>query len=349
MSVYSIDPISDARWHDFISSHPSASVFHSPGWLEALRRTYGYRLAVLTTSPSGNRLTSGLPICLLDNWIGDRLVSLPFSDHCEPLIDRPEDRAEILSHLNRGIERGSWRNVELRPATNNLLSEDEALDHLQPAHRFCFHTLDLTPPHEDLYQQLHHSCIRRAIRKAEREQLEYRSGVSSSLLSDFYQLVRVTRRRHGLLPQPFAWFENVVACLGDAVTIRVAAKGSRPIAAIMTLTFNRTMVYKYGCSDARYHNLRAMALLFWRAIEEAKQQGLKTFDLGRSDLDQPGLIAFKDRLGARRSMLTYYRQPGTTTRAIENRRSQQAARWLFGRLPDAALTLAGRLVYRHLG
>src|SRR2546430_11331216 len=37
--LYSLDPLEDPRWAEFVQRHPRASVFHTPGWLEALRRT----------------------------------------------------------------------------------------------------------------------------------------------------------------------------------------------------------------------------------------------------------------------------------------------------------------------
>ena len=36
-----IDPLADARWDELVERHPRASVFHTRGWLEALKRTYG--------------------------------------------------------------------------------------------------------------------------------------------------------------------------------------------------------------------------------------------------------------------------------------------------------------------
>jgi lipid II:glycine glycyltransferase (peptidoglycan interpeptide bridge formation enzyme) len=281
------------------------------------------------------------------SWTGTRLVSVPFSDHCEPLVNRIDDRREILAHLRDGVADGAWKYVELRPRDASFLAGDEPGD-LRPVQRYCLHRLDLTPDVEELYQQLHPSCVRRAIRRAAREGMEYEAGSSRGLLSRFYRLLRGTRRRHGLPPQPLAWFEHLMACLRESLTIRVASKAGRPVAAMLTLSSKGPMVYKYGCSDARYHRLGGLAFLFWRAIQEAKQQGLRDFDLGRSDLDQPGLIAFKDRLGARRSTLIYYRQPATATDVITARK-QRAARWLFGHLPDPALSLAGRLLYRHFG
>ena len=45
-----LDPIRDPRWPELLNRHPGATVFHTPGWLEALRRTYGYEPGVLTTA-----------------------------------------------------------------------------------------------------------------------------------------------------------------------------------------------------------------------------------------------------------------------------------------------------------
>ena len=53
MTVYEIDPTRDERWDEFLQNHPDASIFHTRGWLEALRRTYGYQPVAFTLSPPG--------------------------------------------------------------------------------------------------------------------------------------------------------------------------------------------------------------------------------------------------------------------------------------------------------
>src|SRR5208283_2704270 len=60
VSVHQIDPLQDPRWPHFLAQHPSASVFHTTAWLEALRHTYGYEPFVLTTCAPGRELTNGL-------------------------------------------------------------------------------------------------------------------------------------------------------------------------------------------------------------------------------------------------------------------------------------------------
>jgi lipid II:glycine glycyltransferase (peptidoglycan interpeptide bridge formation enzyme) len=157
----------------------------------------------------------------------------------------------------------------------------------------------------------------------------------------------MTRRRHLMLPQPLTWFRNLIECLGEHLTIHLASLDGHPLASILTLSFKNTVVYKYGCSDARHHRLGGMPFLFWRVIQRAANEGKQEFDLGRSDLDQPGLIRFKDRLGASRSDVTYYRYPAKHTPPVRDMWKQQAARRIVAHLPDPALTLAGRLLYKH--
>jgi hypothetical protein len=338
-----IDPLTDDRWVELVERHPQASVFHTRGWLDALQRTYGYEPYALTTSANGP-LQDGLVVCRVKTWLARRLVSLPFADHCDPLVDDAEDVAALASALRDDASRGGWRSAEVR-------SRGDVLPGFSVGAAYCLHTVDLAASSEKVFGRFHPSSTQRAIRRAEREGLQYESGVSESLLTRFYGLLRLTRRRHDLPPQPFAWFRNLASCLGNGLVIHLASKDGASVAGLLTLSFRKTMVYKYGGSDAAQHKLGGMPFLFWRAIQDAQARRIEELDLGRSDLDQSGLIAFKDHLGGRRSSLTYSQIP-------ESRRSSsgeagstlgKAARRVVSHLPDPLLDLTGRLVYRHLG
>jgi lipid II:glycine glycyltransferase (peptidoglycan interpeptide bridge formation enzyme) len=137
--------------------------------------------------------------------------------------------------------------------------------------------------------------------------------------------------------------------MGDRLQIHIASKEGRPVASILTLSFKQTMVYKYGGSDASRHALGGMPFLFWRVIQGAQARGFAELDLGRSDIDQPGLIAFKDHLGATRSRLTYYSYPPRQTNVARGEWISSVARGVLPHLPDSVLDLAGRLLYKHLG
>lgn len=273
------------------------------------------------------------------------MVSLPFADHCEPLVENPEQRRELFRALRDAVEVEKWKYIEIRPLSSDFFAEPG----LEGGSSFCFHKLDLSPDLENLFRGLHKDSIQRKIKRAERESVDCEEGRSELLLNKFYRLFLATRRRHKLPPQPFAWFRNLIDCLGDHLNIRVASKGGKPVASILTLCYQDTLVYKYGCSDASAHNLGAMPFLFWQAIQKAKERRLRYFDLGRSDSDNPGLITFKKRFGAIESRLTYLRCSTVPTRAPNTGQAMNIARGIFARMPDDVLIAAGRLLYRHMG
>ncbi|HTV00768.1 MAG TPA: GNAT family N-acetyltransferase [Luteitalea sp.] len=339
--VYAVDPLTDGRWDALVASHPHATVFHTRGWLTALARTFGYEPFVLTTTRQGP-LANGLLACRVRTVVARRDVSLPFSDHCEPLVTDLATLDELVSALREPLPGRRVRSIEVRPRSG------VSMPGLAVGSRYCLHVLDLARPLPSIFAGFDSSNTRRAVRRAEREGLDYESGQSEHLLSRFFTLFRLTRRRHAAPPQPIAWFRNLMASLPDAARLHVASKSGNPVAAMLTLTRGRTMVYKYGGSDASQHRLGGMPFLFWRVIEAAHADGIQELDLGRSDLSQPGLIAFKDHLGAARSTLTYSRAPAAAASANASPLAV-AARRALTRLPDALFDLSGRMAYRHLG
>ena len=89
MDIHSFDPLEDPRWTEFVGRHPKTAVFHTSGWLRALQRTYRFDPIAFTTSRLTDDLLNALVFSAVRSWLtSSRLVSLPFSDHCEPLVDR---------------------------------------------------------------------------------------------------------------------------------------------------------------------------------------------------------------------------------------------------------------------
>lgn len=346
MSVYRINPIQDPRWNRFLLEHPHASVFHTPAWLETLYRTYGYEPFALTTSALGRELTDGLVFCRINSWLtGRRLVSLPFSDHCDPLVDSREDFEHLLRSVQCDLKQEGLKYIEIRPV-NPYFGGQAGFG---KANEFWLHKIDLRPSLEELFRSFHKDCVQRKLRRAVRETLSYEDGRSESLLEKFYHLLLLTRRRQQLPPHPFLWFRNLIDCLGDKVKIRVASKAGRPIASILTMRYKDVLVYKYGCSDAKLNHLGGIQLLFWWSIQEAKEKGLREFDLGRSDCANTGLVKFKDRWGSSRSLVTYWKYPAGAPGNLQPAWTIQVAKRILTHVPDGFLKAAGNLIYKHVG
>lgn len=342
VQVFEIDPLQDARWPRFLERHDQATVFHSREWLDALKRTYDYRPVVLATAGRDLDLTSALAFCRVQSWLtGRRAVSMPFSDHCTPLVESTHQLAGLLSYLRHdGIRR---KYVEVRCLSAPLA----VASGIAVSGSFCLHRLDLCPRLEQIYSRFHVNHVRRKIARAEREQLTYEEGRSELLLQKFYGLAVLTRRRHHVPPQPLIWFRNLMLCMGDRLKIRVVSHQGRPAASTLTLRYKNTMTYKYGVSDVNLHRFGSMQLLLWKTIQEAKAEGLTEFDMGRSDWTNPGLIAFKDHWGAARSSILHMRDPAPSLRH-ESGWIRRLAQRIFTVAPDGLLTTAGNLLYRHL-
>jgi CelD/BcsL family acetyltransferase involved in cellulose biosynthesis len=344
-NVNVINPLADSRWVEFVSRHPQASAFHQRGWLEALARTYGYEPFVITSAQPGEPLNDGIVLCRISSWMtGTRLVSLPFSDHCEPLVGDAGKLQEFMNWLRKECDRQRWLYVELRPSSRAPIAGDG----MRPSRSYWLHDLDIRPRPEDLLRGLHKNSFQRKIRRAERERLSYQSG-RSELVDEFYRLLLITRRRHRLPPQPRAWFRNLTECMGDKIQIRLVRKDSTPIAATLTLRHRSSLVYKYGCSDAKFHNLGGVPFLLWRLVEESKLCGVEKIDFGRSDLRNDGLTLFKDRFGTRRTLLTYYRYANAKRGKAAATEGSPRLQGLLSVLPDTILSTAGRILYKHIG
>jgi CelD/BcsL family acetyltransferase involved in cellulose biosynthesis len=343
--IYSFDPLEDMRWTRFLERRADASVFHTTGWLKALRQTYGYEPVAYTSSPPGEELRDGLLFCRINTWLsGKRLVSLPFSDHAAVLVDDQEVLHQIFSLLWEQARSKTWKYLEIRP----VVPVAWVPPGLRKTATFYWHKLALEKPLDSIFRSFHKSCVQRRIGRAEREGLTYSEGRTEELIQQFYRLLLLTHRRHGIPPQPISWFRNLVDCLRENMTVRVASKDGRAVASMITLNHRDSMVYKYGCSDERYHNWGAVAFLMWRAVQDAKGREFEELDMGRTDCDNTGLVNFKNNWGATQSMLVYWGYP-ERLRPNPNRWDLRTARTVVARLPTAVLPVIGQLLYRHMG
>ncbi len=343
MEVAILDPRSDERWAGLVSTASDASVFHHPSWLELLHGQYGYEIQACCVV-DGNSAVAGLPLARIASRLtGRRLVALPFSDACPPLLRRDAStgvRRTLVAALDE-YHRRSGLDMKIHAPVADLRS-----GHLVPG--FVEHRLALTSAASDV-ERAAKPQIRRGVAKARREGLVAERHRSRWALARFYDLHLQTRRRQGVPIQPKRFILSFGALfdqgLGHSILVR---HDDRIIAAGVFLTYNGVLTYKYGASDARYLHLRPNNLLFNEAIRWGCENGMHTYDLGKSDVNNSGLTAFKRNWGAEERALPYTYTAQRHPRGSEGLASA-AVGFAVRKGPPSLGRLIGTALYKHVG
>ncbi len=275
---------------------------------------------------------------------GKRGVCLPFSDYCEPIASSAAQFQMMFAAAVALGKRQGWKYLELRGGGTFLKNE--------PASEWHYgHTLDLTVGPEKIFAGLRDSN-RRNVRKAEKEKIDVSISVSPDALKAFCRLNEVTRRDHGLPPQPRRFFQCVYHQIlsKDMGFIVLASFRGVPIAANIYFCFGDQLLYKYGASDRAFQHFRANNLIMWETIKWGCDCGYRILCFGRTEPDNEGLRQFKAGWGVRERIIKYYRydlQKGAfiKTPAIINPLSKK----IFSKLPIPALHILGQIFYRHMG
>ncbi|MDP9294684.1 MAG: GNAT family N-acetyltransferase [Actinomycetota bacterium] len=335
-----LDPLGDPRWAQLVAESPQASIFHHPAWLELLHRRYRYPLAAAVVLDGAGQPMAGLPMALVSSRLtGRRLVCLPFSDVCPPLVTG--DNSEALELLAETVE----RERRTRDIPLHVRAPFPQLE--PPVDRYLRHLVELGEGAEATEAHFA-SSARRHVRKAERLGVEIEHRSDGDALEIFYALHLYTRRRLGVPTQPKAFIRDLAGLFNRGLGfVAVARFEQRPIAAAVFLRSGGTLTYKYGASDQRHLHARPNNLLFARVIRWGCEHGLQTLDLGRTDPGQEGLAAFKRSWGATEETLAYtYRgtRPPPASSHLE-----RAAGAVIRRTPPAVGRAMGELLYRHTG
>ena len=345
-----VDPRTCPDWDAFVDSHPDGNVFHTSGWARVLLGTYKYRPLYHVRRDDSGAIRSAVALMQVDGRLTTRrLVGLPFSDVCPPLLGSTGEDAELLSVVSGAAVAAGASHVELRgPGAVPLDSAG-----FGAGQAFYQHIIPITASAEETAKGFH-SSARRAIRKAEREGLSVREANSLDDMREFYRLTVLTRKKHGLLPQPWRFFANVHRHMIEAGAghLLLADFEGRPIAGDLLLRFRDQMVYKFNASDPRFLNLRPNNILLWQAIRLSASLGCRSLDLGRCDTDNEGLRRFKLLWGSDEKTLRYYTHAvaGATNGSLASNALPQSLLALFVKLaPSSALRGMGSAIYHNFG
>lgn len=344
-TISTIDPRTSPEWDAFIQTRPDATVFHTSAWCRVLVDTHHYQTLYVVANNEDGMITGGIPMMVVDSWLSSRkLVGLPFSDVCQPLLP-PIGGEALLQRAREEAKKLKAKNLELRGLSQgSMLDSGFSNDTV-----FFQHIVDLDDRMESRVQ----ASARRAIRKAENEGVTVRSSTDVKDMRRFYELMILTRRKHGLLPQPWRFFQNIQKYMmgRSGGQLLLAEHDGRVIAGDLLLRFGDKLVYKFNASDARYLSVRPNNLLLWKAMQLGREGGCRTLDLGRCEEENEGLRRFKLLWGSREQQLPYYHYPADAngSSVLSSRRARVALSLFVKFSPALFLEAAGSALYRSFG
>ncbi len=339
-----LNPLKCDDWDSWLASQQESTIFHSAEWARVLSESYGYKPLYFSTGVRNNPAVL-LPVMEVSSILtGRRGVSLPFSDQCNALMADGAGAKEILDSVCSYGRRAGWRFIEFRDDT---LFDEQA----QPSVRFYYHHLDLPGDLKEYFRNVRHGT-RSSVNKAIRQGVRITIRDSGESMESYYRLNCLTRKKHGLPPQPLEFFrkvlEHVIARkLGYIIE---ASYHGRPVAAAICFHFGNNAIMKYAAYDDAYQMVRPNNLLVWETIRWYAEAGYKTLSFGRTDLRSKGLRHFKNGWNTSERALHYYKFDLKLNRSVED--SHPFIEWsprLLKKIPIPALRVLGRLLYKHMG
>ena len=339
-----LNPISHNGWDDSLIKFDNDYLFfHTSGWAKALQETYNYK-PIYFCKFSDGALTCLFPLMELRSRLtGFRAVSLPFTDYCTPILNKCTFK-EMFEHIVKyGLGRG-WKCIDLKVPLSTI---DPDTPHIV-SYR---HIINIDRSLDSVLANTS-SSNRRNIRKATKENVQIEFSDSHDSMLKFYELNCITRRMHGIPPQPLHFFKNVFKNIidqGRGIIVKAKLE-EKVIAANVYFHFHKKALYKYGASDYKYQNLRANNLIMWKAIEWYHEKGFTELCLGRTEQSNTGLRRFKLAWGSEEEIIANCRFDLNKKKFVAySRKASRLHTSIFQRMPIPLLKGMGKILYRHMG
>ncbi len=344
LDIQIIDPTQYPSWDELLISTPGSSFFHTSSWAKVIKEAYGYTPKYFTEFDDG-KILKLIPVMEVKNILnGRRGVSLPFTDYCDLISMGNNQLEDLLNHVIRYGKECNWTSLELRGRNNLLPLTSSSVTYLG-------HTLNLSKSEEEIFSSFRDST-KRNIKKAINNGVEVKIYNSLESIEEFCRLNCLTRKKHGIPPQPFYFFKKVFEhiILNQIGFIVLASYKNQYIAGAVFFHFGDTAIFKYGASDTKYHHLKPNNLIMWEAIKWYCQNGHKSFCFGRTEVDNKGLLQFKSGWGATEHHINYYKydfKKETFVSVVSKLTGFHNK--VFNKMPIPILNIIGNILYRHVG
>ena len=338
-----VNPLHFEDWDSLILSNQNYSFYHSKAWARVLSESYHYK-PIYFALFNEKKIRALVPLMEINSFLtGRRGVSLPFSDYCEPIFSKDTDVDEVIDKIIEFGNQADWKHIEFRFENGHLKKECIS-------QKYFGHVLDLQEDHQAIFSKFRGST-KRNTKKAIKMGVEVKICHSLDSVKKFYYLNCLTRKFHGLPPQPWYFFKKVFQHLISTKKgfVVLAFYKNKVIASAVYLLYGHKAIYKYGASDLRFRHLRPNNLVMWKAVEWSARNGFKSLDFGRTEPLNKGLLQFKSGWRGKEKIISYHKYDFAKNAFVKKNSGIKSSYGFIKLLPSSILKFVGFLLYRHVG
>lgn len=285
-----------ARLDAWVMAHEGGSPFHRPKWLKAIEAGTGQTAHCLVAEMAGE-IAAILPFHLVHSpMFGRALVSSGFAVGGGILSDSATATRRLAAEIIRLSEQWSCPTVELRggslPGGDWIEKRDAHANFLKPLQGDDEAELRAIPRKQ-----------RAEVRKGLENGLTVETGREQRDRDWHYAIYAESVRNLGTPVFPKLLMASVLDAFDDADILTVLS-GGRPVASVLSLYQNGTVMPYWGGGIWDARRLRANDVMYYALMNHARRTGCTHFDFGRSKVDS-GAYFFKKNWGFEPEPMAY--------------------------------------------
>lgn len=347
LSIRSVTAEDRQCWDDYVIRHPQATPYQKYAWLKAVCDAYPHKNASLIAFNTNNEVVGVYPAILMVNpFTKDSLCALPYCDLGGPLTDAIHIEQQLETAIRSRFLKSNKSFIDSR---TNRVNSDSPVDFDKKKVRML---LDLPSSSDELLASFK-SKLRSQIKKAEKNGLVYTVGRDVKLLEDFYQVYTRNMRDLGSPSHSKKWFQSISEAYGEHHILSVVYKDDFPIGAGLVLSVSDKACIPWASTVRDFNRLAPNMLLYWSLLGYCADNGIRSFDFGRSTYEE-GTYKFKKQWGAEPELLEWKKiyatgtQTSSTDTASSSSKAREAIEGIWRKLPVPVSTALGSLIRPYI-
>jgi len=300
---------------------------------ETYKKTPRIRAPLFSRFPHGE-IVGISPAFSVKTLLGKAIVSMPFFEYGGPCVRKGFEGFiyAISKYYKDKVEDDGIDYVELRisPGEKNEDLMKNGFSRQLKAYGFHINVKDMDFE-KDIWRGLYtkKSRVRNSVRKAKKKGVRVKEDDD---MGAYYRLYLKTMSKLGTPPHPRELFDNINKHIAPYSRFTFAYLSKKPIAAMMSLCYNKRDLMVGLVSDPAYYDLHANDLLYNEQIEYATKNGFEVVDFGRTRPNST-YERYKRKWGAIQTEMYSYVYPKTAAERINPYKNYLRFSGLTKRIP----------------